>query len=121
MTMSKTDYELEHILEHYHIPRLRMVTDYALAVDNVEEITVNGTTIYKYTLPMQTVYLNSTGYPVTYENQKVDVEKNAYFYRWNTDPSVDEDVAFEYVAPYEYMKGEDYAPPDEGDYPDEED
>ena len=120
MSMEKTAYELEHILEHYHKPELRRVTSYTKAVANQEEITVNGTTLYKYTLPMQTIYLNNTGYPVTYDNQKVDTAKNAYYYRWNLDPEVDEDVAFEYLCPYEYMKGEDYVPPDSDDYLDEE-
>lgn len=113
MSMQKNHYELEHILEHYHKPALRRVTDYEKVVDNAEEIEVNGDTLHKYTLPAQTIYLNEEGYPVTYENQKVDIPQNAYFYRWNTDPEVEEDIAFEYVAPYEYMKGEDYAPPDE--------
>lgn len=120
MSMQKNHYELEHILEHYHRAIYRSVTSYTKAVDNVEEITANNTTLYKYTLPAQTIYLNETGYPVTYENQKVDVENNAYFYRFNEDPTVEEDIAFEYVCPYEYMKGEEYAPPDEQDYPEVE-
>lgn len=121
MSMQKNHYELEHILEHYHIPLFRRVTDYGKAVDNVEEVTVNGVTLYKYTIPAQIVYLNEEGYPVTIDHQRVDIEKNAYYYKVNDDPSVDEDIAFEYVAPYEYMKGEPYSPPDADDYPEEED
>ena len=119
MSMQKNHYELEHILEHYHKPIYRSVTDYGSAVDNVEEVTVNSTTLYKYTIPAQTIYLNETGYPETYDHQRVDIENNAFFYKFNDDPSVEEDIAFEYVCPYEYMKGEEYSPPDAPDYPEE--
>lgn len=104
MTMIKTDEELEHILEFYHKPELKDITDYEKAVTTQEEITYNNTTIYKYTLPMQTIYLDETGYPITYDHQKVDPEKNAYYYKWNDDPEVEEDTAYEYVTRYEYMK-----------------
>ena len=98
-------YTVSHILEHYHKPGYRIITDYEKVVANAEELTENGMHLTKYECPGQTIYLNDEGYPVTIDRQKVDIEKNAYFYRW-TDEDVDEDVAFEYVAPYEYMKNE---------------
>lgn len=104
MTMIKTDEELEHILEFYHKPALRDITDYTKVVANHETIIVDGTTLHKFKCPMQTIYLDETGYPVTIDHQKVDTENNAYFYKWNDDPEVEEDIAYEYVNRYEYMK-----------------
>lgn len=102
--MTLTSEDIEHIIEFYHKADYRAITDYSKVVELGVEVTDNGNTYTAYPAPGQTIYLDSTGYAVTYGRQKVDVQKNAYFYKWNDDPNVPEDVAFEYVCPYEYMK-----------------
>jgi hypothetical protein len=48
------------------------------------------------------IWLDEDGYVVENERQKVIDEK--YYYRFTDDPSVEEDMAFEYVTIYEWHK-----------------
>ena len=98
------DETLEHIVEFYHKPELRAITDYEKVVENKTTISVDGETILVFEPPMQRIYLTTEGYPIDIGNQRVDINKNIYYYRWNMDPNVEEDTAFEYVAPYEWLR-----------------
>lgn len=98
MAMNVTDEQVMNILQFYHRPVYRAVTDYAKAFETKEEITVDNITIYKFTLPFQNIYLDEDGYAVTYNEQKV--ENEAVFYKQ------DDDEFFEYVNKYEWIKPE---------------
>ena len=102
--MTVTDEDYEHIVEHYHKPDYRAITDYEKVVQNKTTTSLDGDTIYIFEPPGQTIYLNEEGYPVNIGSQKVDTTNNLYFYKWNNDPNVEEDTAYEYVAPYEWKK-----------------
>ena len=101
--MNVDDFVVSRILRFYHKPELRQITDYEQTVTLGTEITVNGETIMSYPCPMQTIYLNENGYPITYDRQKVDPEKNAYYYKF-TDEDVDDDIAYEYICQYEWKR-----------------
>lgn len=101
--MNVDDFVISRILRFYHRPDLRQITEYENIVHLGEEITVNGESCMAYPCPMQTIYLNEDGYAVTHERQKVDTEKNAYYYKF-TDEDVADDIAFEYICPYEWKR-----------------
>ena len=108
--------DVMHILRFYHRGVYREVTDYDAAYDTLEEITVDNTTIYKFTLPFQNIYLDEDGYAVTYLEQTV--EDNKVYYK-NPD-----DEWMEYISPYEWMRNSDMFPEEyweEEDANDEED
>ena len=111
MTLPDTDYE--GIVQHYHKPAYRQITDYSKVVANKTTTTLDGNTIYVFPAPGQTIYLGEDGYAVTMGNQKVDPEKNIYYYRWNLDPNIEEDTAFEYVTVYEWKNTSLPLPPEE--------
>lgn len=94
------DEALAHIVEFYHIPELRQVTDYEKIVANKTVITVDEQTIYVFDAPKQKIYINSEdGHAITYGPQMVDGEHNQYLYKW--DPN---STTYEYVNPYEWIK-----------------
>ena len=97
MAMNITDDDqLAHILKFYHRPIYREVTDYYAALDTIEEITTNNTTIYQFTLPFQNVYLDEDGYAVTYNEQRVEDNQVEY--------KNESDEYYEYIAPLEWKK-----------------
>lgn len=102
--MNVDDFVISRILRFYHRPEMRPVTDYPRIVTLGEAVTVDGVSCMEYPCPMQTVTLNMDGYPVDTERQKVDIEKDAYFYKFTDDEDVEEDTAFEYVCPYEWKR-----------------
>lgn len=115
MTAPTAD-DIPHIIEFYHRPAYRTITDYNKVFDTAEEITVNNETITKYSAPGQDIYLNSEGYAVTYGRQKVDTVNNKYLYNFTDDDNPeDEDMAYEYVAPYEWAKTETPIPHPDGE------
>lgn len=102
--MNVDDFVISRILRFYHKPELKDITDYETVVTLGEEIIVDGEPIMKYPCPMQTIYLNEDGYPIDYERQRVNSELNAYYYKFTDDDEVEEDVAYEYVCPYEWKR-----------------
>lgn len=100
MTLDDEAYAL--IVKHYHKPSYRQITDYNEVVANKTTTTLDGDTIYVFPAPGQTIYLREDGYAVTIGNQKVDPVNDNYYYKWNLDPNVEEDTAFEYVTRYEW-------------------
>lgn len=102
MAMNVDADDVMHILRFYHRAVYREVTDYDVAYDTMEEITVDNTTIYKFTLPFQYIYLDETGHAVTYQEQTV--EDNKVYYK-NPD-----DEWMEYIAPYEWLKSSSIFP-----------
>lgn len=75
------------------------VTDFNHVITNRTEPTPG---VYQYDCPGQTLWLNDENYAVTYQRQKVTDGK--VYYRWTDDPSVEEDMAYEYLCPYEWKK-----------------
>lgn len=98
MVMPLEDEVVAHILEFYHRPVFRDATDYDYAVTTETEVTSNGNTYYQYTVPGQIIYIDETGYAVTYGEQKVEDEK-VYYKR-------DSDDFFEYISKYEWARTE---------------
>ena len=104
--MTLTDEEIENItvvLKHYLLPILRDVTNYEYTIRTREELTVDNRTVYKYTCPLQTIYLDAeTEYAVTYDRQKIQDGK--YYYKWTDNETLEEDMAYEYVCDYEWKR-----------------
>lgn len=113
MSTIDDDFVVSRILRHYHRGDLRQITDYDKVVANGEVITENGTTLHKYRCPMMTIYLTDDGYPVDIDRQRVDIEKNAYYYKFTDDEEIPDDIAYEYVNPYEWKRFHPIPHPDE--------
>ena len=90
-------------LKHYHKVEYQKVTDYEKVISNRTSLTVDGTTVYRYDCPMQTIYLNGQHYPITYGNQRVD--EDYYYYNFNDPSMTSDDVDFyTYKVKYEWKR-----------------
>jgi hypothetical protein len=101
--MTLSDDTIAHILEFYHKPAYRQITDYEKVVQLGTPITVDGEQCMQYPCPAQTITINSEGYAVTTGKQRVSEEQNAYWYNWYNDDTSD-DMSYEYVGPYQWLK-----------------
>ena len=100
--MTLTDDEIEAIstaLQFYLRGVYTDITDFETIVQNRTEPSPG---IFQYNCPGQTIWLNSENYAVTYERQRI--QNGKYYYKWTDDPSVEDDMAFEYVCKYEWKK-----------------
>lgn len=102
MAMTVDSDTLAHILQFYHRPCYREITDYSYAVTTEEEIVDGNNTYYKYTVPAQNIYLDEDGYAVTYAEQKVEDEK-VYYLR-------DGDEFYEYINRYDWERSQETEP-----------
>ena len=102
---------LEYPLKHYINPVFRGVLNYRKTILNRTEVEEG---VYEYDTPGRYIYLDSEGYAVTYERQKVVDDK--VYYKFTDLLDVPEDMAFEFVATLEWKKTKSHDP----DYPNEE-
>ena len=105
--MTLDDDTIAHILEFYHKPEYRQITDYEKVVQLGTPITVDGEQCMQYPCPAQLITLNEDGYAVTTGKQRVSEEQNAYWYNWYNDDTSD-DMSYEYVGPYQWLKTKVY-------------
>ena len=90
---------LEYPLKHYIRGVFRDIINFKKTILQREQIDTN---IWKYTVPERDIYLDSEGYAVTYGRQKV--ENGKVYYRFTDELGVPDDMAYEYVADYEWKK-----------------
>lgn len=106
---TNVDYEpasneiIAQVLNHYLKDEYKILADFTLVIDNRRELTVNDRVVYAYDCPMQTIYLTTENYPVTYGKQLVKDEK--YYYNFsNSNADATEIDLFTYIAPYEWKR-----------------
>lgn len=100
MTITEDEIEmLEYPLKHYGRSVFIEVIDFRKLVLQREEVE-DG--IYKYSYPGQDIYLNKDGYAVTYATQRVVDDK--LYIRVTDDPSVEEDMQWEFRTMLEWKK-----------------
>lgn len=99
---------LEYPLKHYMNRVFIGVIDFRKTILSREEVDEG---IYKYDTPGQYIYLDENGYAVTYDRQRVADGK--VYYKFTDLLGVPDDIAFEFVATYEWKKTKNFDP----DYP----
>lgn len=92
--------KIRTVLWHYLLPQYRRVCDFEDVIENRQALTVDGSTVYQYDCPGQTIYLREDYYPVTYGNQVVNKEFDAYYYNF----AGSEDAWMECIASYEWKR-----------------
>ena len=96
---------IETALRHYHKQEYQVATDYEKVINNREEIEMDGYRLYKYNCPGQTIYLDDTMYPVSYENQLV--EGDWYYYNFSdepVDPELRQYDLYDYKISFEWKR-----------------
>ena len=107
--MTLTDDDIETItcaLKHYLQTNFQLITDFTKVIQNRTELEVeidNTTmTLYKYECPGQTIYLDNTHYPWTYDNQLV--VNDEYLYDFNEDNLEDTPGTYTYINTSEWQR-----------------